>query len=64
MSGQLAFTLTEAGNGTPAPQPAGQPAAEPPETSSGLPTWVWIVGAVVLLGVGLVLALRMGKSVS
>jgi copper resistance protein C len=63
VSGQLAFTLTEAGTGTPAPRPADQPAAESPETSSGLPTWVWIVGAVVLLGVGLVLALRMGKSV-
>lgn len=62
VSGQLAFTLTTAGSGTPAPQSATEPAAESPDTSSGLPVWVWIGGAALLLGAGLVLALRMGKS--
>lgn len=29
---------------------------------SGVPVWVWIVGAVVLLGIGLTVALRMGRT--
>lgn len=67
---QLSFTLTKPGAGVAAPsseastpddqakQPADQPAGE---DSGGLPLWVWIVGAVVLLGAGLVFALRLGK---
>jgi methionine-rich copper-binding protein CopC len=65
VSGELTFTLTTAGNGTPAP--AGQQAA-PASTSSnsdgGVPAWVWIAGAGVLLAAGLVLALRMGGKAS
>jgi copper resistance protein C len=62
VSGELTFTLTKAGNGTPAP--AGQQAAPGNPGSSdsggGVPVWVWIAGAGVLLAAGLVLALRMG----
>lgn len=55
VSGEVAFTLAKAGNGTPTA------AAQAEETSSGLPIWVWIVGAVVVLGVGLTVALRIGS---
>ena len=65
VSGELTFTLTKAGNGTPAP--AGPQATSGSTTSngdSGVPAWVWIVGAGVLLAAGLVLALRMGSKAS
>jgi methionine-rich copper-binding protein CopC len=62
VSGELTFTLTQAGNGIPAP--AGQQAAPGNPSSKddggGVPAWVWIAGAGVLLVAGLVLALRMG----
>ncbi|HYQ65404.1 copper resistance CopC family protein [Actinophytocola sp.] len=62
VSGQVTFTLTEAGNGTPAPADANV-GSVPGTTSgddSGLPIWVWLVGAAVLLGAGLFVALRIG----
>jgi len=63
VSGKLTFTLTKAGNGTPAPagttDAAGSDSASG-DSNSGLPIWVWLVGAVVLLGAGLVVALRIG----
>jgi len=63
--GEVRFTLTTAGNGTPAPVDAAKGDGAAVEASGsgsgGLPVWVWIAGAVVLLGLGLVLALRMGK---
>lgn len=55
---QYTFTLTKAGNGTPASAATG---TSPSGGSSGVPVWVWIVGAVVLLVIGLTLALRMGR---
>jgi copper resistance protein C len=60
VEGQYTFTLTKAGNGTPASTNAatGAPSSS---GSGGVPVWVWIVGAVVLLGIGLTLALRMGR---
>ncbi|MFI0464970.1 copper resistance protein CopC [Saccharopolyspora sp. 5N102] len=62
--GKVTFTLTAPGKGTPAPAPqnADQPGqqAEPAE-SGGTPIWPWIVGAVVVVALGLVLALRLGK---
>jgi methionine-rich copper-binding protein CopC len=62
VQGELTFTLTQAGTGTPAPP--GQQAAAPESSSSnadnGVPAWVWIAGAAVLLAAGLVLALRVG----
>jgi copper resistance protein C len=62
----LKFTLTKAGTGSPAP--ANEVAANPAtpatgttaETGGGVPIWVWILGAVVLLGGGVFLALRGG----
>lgn len=57
---QYTFTLTKAGNGTPATASAAT-GTSPSGGSSGVPVWVWIVGAVVLLVIGLTLALRMGR---
>jgi copper resistance protein C len=70
VEGEYTFTLTKAGTGTPATAKAATgtgtsgEAATPAGSSggsSGVPVWVWIVGAVVLLAVGLTLALRMGR---
>jgi copper resistance protein C len=61
VSGKVTFTLTTAGNGTPAPASASTGSAAPATgENSGLPIWVWLVGAGVLLGAGLFVALRMG----
>ena len=61
VSGEVKFTLTKAGNGTPA-----TPTAADQQASGGagdsLPVWPWIVGGVVLLGVGVFVALRMGRA--
>jgi copper resistance protein C len=61
VSGEVTFTLANAGDGTPAPSSTegGGDAAGPAE-DDGLPIWVWILGAVVLLGAGLTVALRIG----
>jgi copper resistance protein C len=61
VTGELTFTLTKAGDGTPAP--AGQQVGQPDisqDAGSAIPLWLWIVGAGVLLAAGLVIALRMG----
>jgi copper resistance protein C len=65
VQGILKVTLSKAGTGTPTPPDelskftsAGNEAAD--SAGGGIPTWVWIVGAVLLLGVGIVFALRMG----
>jgi copper resistance protein C len=63
VSGELKFTLTRAGTGTPAEvgvPPSDQAASAPADGGGGVPTWLWIAGAGVLLAAGLVLALRMG----
>jgi methionine-rich copper-binding protein CopC len=64
VSGQLEFELTTAGNGTPAPADStgGSDSAANRINGGddGLPIWVWLVGAAVLLGAGLFVALRMG----
>ena len=63
VSGTLTFTLTKAGNGTPAPASADNESAGSADggsDSGGLPIWVWLAGAVVLLGAGLFVALRIG----
>jgi hypothetical protein len=59
------FTLTKAGTGT--PLPTGEVAQSNPASPTastgqggGVPIWVWILGAVVLLGGGVFLALRGG----
>lgn len=63
VSGKVGFTLTAAGNGTPAQQPTtpASPEAEEESGPGGMPVWPWIAGAAVLVVLGLVLALRLGK---
>lgn len=66
VSGELKFSLTKPGNGTPAAnqEPGGSGPAESTQDAGGdVPTWVWIAGAGVLLAAGVVLALRMGGKV-
>ena len=62
VSGKLTFTLTKAGDGTPAPAGTGTsaPGAASGQSGDGLPIWVWLVGAAVLLGAGLFVAMRIG----
>ncbi|MGH3756589.1 copper resistance CopC family protein [Actinophytocola sp.] len=54
VSGELEFTLANAGSGT------STTTATAEEQDGGLPIWVWIVGAVVVLGAGLTVAMRIG----
>ena len=65
VSGSRSFTLTAAGSGTPGPpaDSATRSAATGSSggSSGGPPTWIFLVGAVVVFGVGLVLALRTGR---
>lgn len=66
VSGELTFELTKAGSGTPAREgDAGwiddnPDAADESGDDGGMPIWVWLVGAVVLLGAGLFVAMRIG----
>jgi copper resistance protein C len=61
VSGQVKFTLTTAGNGTPAPvTDAKTLPLKSGSDDGGVPIWVWLVGAAVLLGAGLFVALRVG----
>ncbi|GHF58455.1 hypothetical protein FHX82_000312 [Amycolatopsis bartoniae] len=63
VEGEYSFTLTKAGNGTPATAGAAKGVAADSGNSSGggVPVWVWVLGAVVLLAIGLTLALRTGR---
>jgi hypothetical protein len=66
VQGKFTFTLSKAGNGTPTPPDElakftnSTAGARAGAAEGGVPTWVWIAGAVLLLGLGVVLALRMG----
>ncbi|WP_298181342.1 copper resistance CopC family protein [Saccharomonospora sp.] len=77
VSAEIRFTLTSPGpgqaSGTADGDQSGAEQGEAGDTadaeatadqddSEGVPVWVWIVGAAVLLIAGLVVALRMGKS--
>jgi methionine-rich copper-binding protein CopC len=42
--------------------PGAVPATETKSDSGGIPTWAWILGAVVLLAVGMLEAFRVGRS--
>ncbi|MGW4482712.1 copper resistance CopC family protein [Amycolatopsis sp. NPDC004368] len=71
VSGEIPFTLTTAGTGTPAKVDAAKAAGAPASaatsstsSSTGIPIWVWIAGAVVLLAIGLTVALRTGREPS
>lgn len=59
VTGEITFTLTKAGNGTPVTEVA---ATTSGGGGGGVPVWVWIVGAAVLLGGGLWYALRSAKT--
>lgn len=64
VSGKVTFELTQPGNGSPVHAPAGaeQPSGQEDAADvSGAPVWPWIVGAGVLVLLGLGLALRLGK---
>ncbi|MFB9430310.1 copper resistance CopC family protein [Streptoalloteichus tenebrarius] len=66
VSGSVKFTVTTAGTGTPAPAPTSAAAAPAGDGGGsgdgGMPVWPWIVGAVVLLGAGVAVAVRLGRS--
>ena len=77
VQGKVSFTLTEPGPAaaaaTTAPAAAAPTAAAPPPTaapvapqasstpSGGAPIWPWLVGAVILVAAGAVVALRLGR---
>ncbi|GAA1266714.1 copper resistance CopC family protein [Saccharothrix xinjiangensis] len=61
VSGSLKFTLTEAGDGTPAPATSTAAQDQASGSGGGVPIWVWIAGAVVLLAGGVFFALRGGE---
>lgn len=71
VSGSVAFTLTTAGPGSPqaavpagtaAPSASGVVPTAAPEGDGGAPVWPWIVGAVLVVGLGVGAALRLGRS--
>ncbi|GAA5144267.1 copper resistance protein CopC [Pseudonocardia eucalypti] len=68
VSGAISFTLTQAGPGQgvsadQAPGASGEaPAASDDQAGSGgIPAWPWILGGVLLVGAGAVVALRVGR---
>jgi methionine-rich copper-binding protein CopC len=72
ISGTVPFTLTAAvpgatGTTTSEPPPTSPPTTAAPAAAStndsdgGIPVWVWIVGAVVVVAAGVLLALRLGR---
>jgi len=62
VKGEMTFTLTKAGNGTPGPKASGRNSSDDNTDSNGIPLLVFVVGAVVLFGGGLAFALFGGRS--
>lgn len=62
VAGVVRFTLTTAGTGKPVNPENSTTSGGSGGSGGGVPIWVWIVGAVVLLGIGLVVVLRMSGS--
>jgi copper resistance protein C len=70
VTGSVAFTLTAPGPGAAAPAaPQAPPLATPPAAAvqpapdtDQTPVWPWIAGAAVLVGVGVIAALRVGRT--
>jgi copper resistance protein C len=70
VTGAITFTLTAPGPGaevspppvaSAAPPPVAAVTAAPADPGGGPPVWPWIVGAVLLVGGGVVAALRLGR---
>lgn len=67
VSGSVSFTLTTAGTGTGVPVTGAPATSDDPaaaadsDSGSGAPIWPWIVGAVILVGAGVGVALRLGR---
>jgi methionine-rich copper-binding protein CopC len=70
VSGATSFTLTAPGPGSSAASPVSTstdgsnpavPNTAPPDTNGGTPIWPWALGAVLLVGGGVTLALRLGR---
>ncbi|WP_433197228.1 copper resistance CopC family protein [Nocardia sp. CA-107356] len=61
VKGELTFTLTKAGNGTPGPSASSRNSSGDKADSEGIPLWIFIVGAVILFGGGLAFALFGGR---
>jgi methionine-rich copper-binding protein CopC len=61
VSGSRTFTLTTAGSGTPGPPADAAAASTTGGSGGGVPAWAFVVGAVIVFGGGLVLALRSGR---
>lgn len=59
VTGKVSFAVHTPGAGTPVEPPSGQD--QQATDSGGMPVWPWIAGAVGLVLLGLVLALRLGK---
>lgn len=71
VSGAIPFTLTTAGPGSAqaappagsaAPSASGVVPTAAPASDGGAPVWPWIVGAVLVVGLGVGAALRLGRS--
>lgn len=66
VSGNVPFTMTTAGTGSgaAAPPSGSSPSAAAPAAggTGGAPVWPWIVGAVVVVVIGVGAALRLGRS--
>lgn len=61
VEGRVTFTLTTPGSGTPVPPPANANATPNQRGAAGIPLWPLIVAMVVLVAIGLLLALRLGR---
>jgi methionine-rich copper-binding protein CopC len=57
---QTASAIVTAPPATPQPTPA----AQQNNDGGGIPVWVWVVGAVIVVGAGVFAGMRMGKSKS
>jgi copper resistance protein C len=63
VSGTVQFRLTQAGTGTPVPPEEAPNAADTTgEQDEGPPVWPWVLAAVVLLGAGVVVTIRLGRT--